>query len=131
MVWALRVAYRNPPLSREEIDRAMDFVQQRFPGAKEGAIDWPDTEPALTKILVDGHGHLYVFPYVVAGFEPDERQVDVYSADGTPLFTGLIPSKIWLWADRFVAHGDFLYDVRENDETGENEVVRFRLVEPF
>ena len=94
-------------------------------------MDWPENEPALTKILVDGHGHLYVFPYVPAGLEPEERPVDVYGKDGERLFTGLIASKIWLWADRFVAHGDFVYDVRQNGDTGENEVVRFRLVEPF
>jgi hypothetical protein len=131
MVLSLRVAYPARPVSRDEIERAMDVVRQRFPEAAEGTLDWPKNEPALTKILVDGHGHLYVFPYVPAGLEPEERPVDVYGKDGERLFTGLIASKIWLWADRFVAHGDFVYDVRQNGDTGENEVVRFRLVEPF
>ncbi len=131
MVWALRVAEPRQPLSRIEIDRTMGRVRSRFPEAKESQIDWPEYEPALSHLLVDGHGHLYVFPYFVAGLEPDEYKVDVYSAEGERLFTGLMSSKVELWNEMLATHGDALYDVRNDKMNAEWQVIRYRLVEPF
>lgn len=131
MAWALRVADVEQPVARAEIERAMDSIHTRWPDAKEAEVDWPRRQPSLRGLMVDGHGHLYVFPYVIAGMEPEEQPVDVYSAAGERLFSGWIPSHIWLWARRFDARGDFVYDIQTNEETGEDQVVRFRLVEPF
>ena len=131
MVWALRVAEPRRPLSRIEIDRAMETVHSRFPNAIESQIDWPEHQPALSHLLVDGHGHLYVFPYFVAGLEPDEYKVDVYSAEGERLFTGLMSSKVELWNQMLATHGDALYDVRNHKMNAEWQVARYRLVEPF
>jgi len=131
MAWALRVAYSRPPVSRHEIDRAMDIVHRRFPSAKEAEIDWPAAEPALGRLFVDGHGHLYVLPYVAPGLEPEERQVDVYSAEGERLFSGLMPSLGDPWRNALATQGDFIYHLRPDNETGEWQVVRYRLVAPF
>lgn len=131
MAWAMRVAYSRPPVSRREIDRAMNIVHRRFPSAKEAEIDWPAAEPALGRLFVDGHGHLYVFPYVAPGLEPEERQVDVYSAQGERLFSGLMPSLGGPWRNALAVHADFIHHLRRDTETGEWQVVRYRLVEPF
>ncbi len=131
MIWALRVAEPRRPLSRIEIDRAMETVHSRFPDATENQIDWPAHEPALSHLMVDGHGHLYVFPYFVAGLEPDEYKVDVYSPDGERLFAGWMPSMVEFWNQMFATHGDAIYDIRNHKMTAEWQVVRYRLVEPF
>ena len=130
--WALRTSYLPPAVSRMEIDRAMESIRRRFPAATESEVDWPETEPALTKTWVDGHGHLYVFPYMpgLMGLEPQERPVDVYSAGGKRLFSGVINSQVWIWAARFHLHGDHLYDIRRRPD-GDEEIVRYRLVEPL
>ena len=131
MVWALRVAAPRPPISRTEIEGAMERVRSRFPEAKESQIDWPEYEPALSHLLVDGHGHLYVFPYFAPGLEPEQYKVDVYSPEGERLFTGLMSSKVELWNQMLATHGDALYDVRNDKMTAEWQVIRYRLVEPF
>ncbi len=131
MTWALRVAEPRQPLSRVEIDRAMETVQSRFPGAIESQIDWPQYEPALSHLLVDGHGHLYVFHYFVAGHEPDEYKVDVYSPEGERIFAGWMPSKVEFWNRMFATHADAIYDVSNHKMDAEWQVVRYRLVEPF
>ena len=55
-----------------------------------------------------------------------DRPVDVFSADGEHLFSGM--TSMWRWTG---AHGDFVYQARVNDETDEYEIVRYTLVEPF
>ncbi len=131
MVWALRVASPRQPLARSEVEGAMNRVRSRFPEAKESEIDWPEYEPALGQLWVDGHGHLYVFSYLTPGTEPRDQRVDVYSANGERLFAGLITSTIWLEAGHFATHGDHVYDVRRDWTTGEEQIARYRLVEPF
>ncbi len=52
--------------------------------------------------------------------------VDVYSAEGVRLFAGLIPDVEWR-----AAQGDYVYAFRTNEATAEQELVRYRLIEPF
>ena len=132
LAWALRTAYARPPVSRIEIDRGMENIRRRFPGATESEVDWPRAEPALNNIWVDGHGHLYVFPYVTGSMslEPAQRPVDVYADTGERLFSGLLATEIWIWASRFHLHGDHVYDIRRRAD-GDDEIVAYRLVEPF
>lgn len=136
--WSLRVAWPREPVTGEHIDA----VKDRF-AASEGmlsqidlsSIKWPDHHVAVMGIDVDGHGHLYVYPFHLPlhrPLGPDEerpdvpRLVDVYSPAGELLFNGLIDLGGWI-----SARGDFVYATRANAETDETEVVRYRLVEPF
>ena len=57
---------------------------------------------------------------------PETIDVDVYGSDGVRLFTGTMPPI--RWTD---AAADFVYALRTNEETNEQEPVRYRLVEPF
>jgi len=98
---------------------------------------------ALADIKVDGHGHVYVFPYVPKGTPPgDPRPVDVYSAQGERLFVGTISGRNFTTASATyngpmyevawqAADADAVYGLAENTATGDYEVVRLRLVEPF
>ena len=99
------------------------------------SIDWPEFHPAIRGVEVDGHGHIYVYPFhldrhrpMAEGEEPPDvpRMVDVYSPDGVLLYNGLIDLGAWT-----SARGDFVYVTRTNPVTEESEVARLRLVEPF
>ena len=47
-------------------------------------------------LRVDGHDHVYVFPYVSPEWSRDVRPVDVYSATGERLFAGLMSDRSWV-----------------------------------
>ena len=125
--WALRVAWSLTPFPQDAIDSQVGTIKERFPEVTAGMFTWPEWLPALSRLVVDGHGHLYVFPYVRGSFieEHGHRPVDVYSANGDHLFSGFINT--WWQA----AEGEFVYVYEEHDATGEWSVVRYRLVEPF
>ena len=113
----------------------MARVPDALAGATPSALGFPEHFPAIAGLQVDGHGHVYVFPFHPHLDAPrpqdaerpsEERPVDVYSADGEHLFSGSIDLGAWSGA-----LGDFVYNVRRDPETDEDEVVRYRLVEPF
>lgn len=134
--WSLRVAWPREPVTRRDIDAAVArFTDGPLADVDLSAFDWPDRFGALVNIAVDGHGHLYVFPFhrplhepLPSGHERPAlpRPVDVYSAAGELLFTGTIGVGDWM-----SSRGDFVYDIRANPVTDETEVVRYRLTEPF
>jgi len=126
--WALRVAWKREPFTEEHENGVLSWLEELSPDdAVATGTDWPTQLPALSGLAVDGHGHLYVFPFEFGfGETGEEREVDVYSRDGERLFTGHMDRALWL-----DARGDFVYSLRTNEETGELEPVRYRLVEPF
>ena len=142
--WALRTTLRRPVLSDDRIDEALRHLAERsgpgdqpmIPPPRRSEIDWPEELPALVgsptahrytePIRVDGHGHVYVFPFIPDAWDKPDQPVDVYSAGGERLFSGLLPIARW-----DAARGDFVYAVGTDPETEEYQVVRYRLVEPF
>ena len=129
--WAMRVAMPRPSLFRRDIERTLENVRKRFPDALDSSIDWPAASYALSSLLLDGHGHLYVLPYIPPEFEAQEREVDVYSREGERLFAGRIVLPVGGWSGMYAASGDFMFFMSPDAETGEWEVARYRLVEPF
>jgi hypothetical protein len=131
--WALRSTWERLPVDDDDLQRAvLRGVGDTQP--RDLDVTWPQYNPALAgeagsaggrALLLDGHGHLYVFPFVR---EPVDGRfpVDVYGADGERLFAGWIA--VNGWED---ALGDFVYrfETRASDE--ESLVVRYRIVEPF
>lgn len=112
--WALRVAW--PRLPSEQV-ADLDSNRMELP---ESAM------PALSHIAVDGHGHLYVYPYHPSGGAAAGVPVDVYAPDGERLFAGLIDNVRWLRS-----RGDHVYRTEFDQRTEEQSVVRYRLSEPF
>lgn len=134
--WALRVAWPREPLTEQEIAAAIERVRKSLPDARRDEIAWPESMPALSgpsgnafgrsSLRVDGHRHLYVFPFARVAAEGDLRPVDVYSRDGELLYAGLIADRTW-----YAARENFVYAFEMNADTSEEFVVRYRLVEPF
>ncbi len=142
--WALRVRWPRQPLTDDRIQEALAHLMSRgdvpagMSGVRRSSVDWPEALPALMgfssahsharprPIRVDGHGHLLVFPFVPNDWDRPDQPVDVYAADGTHLFSGMIPMIRW-----DAARGDHVYGVRSDPESEEYTVVRYRLREPF
>jgi len=124
--WAMRVAFVPAGLSEAIIERAIESARRRRPETTRGDLIWPDRLPALSHIAVDGHGHLYVYPYFDRGEELEDRPVDVYSSTGELLFSGMIEDRRWQRA-----HGDYVYAAGSDRVSGETLVWRWLLDEPF
>lgn len=124
--WALRAAVAPRPMSAERRDAWLAPMRERFSQVVRFDVDWPEREPALAGLQVDGHGHLYVYPFVTRADATSEVPVDVYGRDGERLFAGTMVNRRWQ-----AAHGSFVYDLERDPETQEVKVVRYRLVEPF
>ena len=110
-------------------------MAESFPDVRESELNFSPEFQAISNLEVDGHGHIYVFPFyepLNAPRPPDteraeiDRPVDVFSPDGEHLFSGMISISNWTGA-----LGDFVYSSRINRETDEYEVVRHQLAEPF
>jgi len=131
--WSLRVAWARDEVTGAHIDNVIaGFADGPFAEMRESDVEWAEHFQAIANLEIDGHGHIYVFPFyepLNAPRPPDteppeiDRPVDVFSADGEHLFSGMISISDWSGA-----LGDFVYRSRLNPEA---EVVRYRLVEPF
>jgi hypothetical protein len=139
--WSLRVASSRYRFTDSDIATAMKALRRIEPAATSELVEWPEFWPALDwqplglgsaggrgfPLFVDGHGHVYVFPFVPErhlGIE--DRAVDVYSPRGELLFQGIMPNALLMrsWSD-------FAYGVSTSNSDQEETVVRWRLVEPF
>lgn len=135
-LWAMHVAWPRLSLTDAEIEAVTSrFTSASFSEAEIAKVQWPTEQPALASgglrrrnpsLAVDGHGHLYVFPYVPQGIGATDRPVDVYSLDGKRLFSGMLPDRSWV-----TARNGFVYGIEQDSETSEYVVVRYRLEEPF
>lgn len=124
--WAMRVAYVPAELNEAIIERALESARRRRPETTRSDLIWPDRLPALSHISVDGHGHVYVYPYFDRGEELEDRPVDVYSPAGELLFSGMIEDRRWQRGN-----GDFVYAAGSDRVSGETLVWRWLLDEPF
>ena len=134
--WALRVAWSRVPLND---DHKAAAVLERPEGGDvinvDDYVEWPELNPALANdsrlgghrpLGLDGRANVYVFPWVEKEETRDAWPVDVYSPEGERLFAGMISIDHWI-----AALGEFIYRFEEHPETGEQQVVRYRLVDPF
>jgi hypothetical protein len=125
--WALRVAHERVPFTDEDRTRILDLLRNNIPDLDDSGTQWPDRIGSIGDLAVDGHGHLYVYAMQpLYAPTPELVAVDVYAPDGERLFAGMAPP--FRWTD---AAGDFVYGTRRNEQTEEDEPVRYRLVEPF
>ena len=124
--WALRAARRRQAFTDEHKSTVVAPLRERFPELNASEAEWPAFLNTIAGLSVDGHGHLYTFPYFFRGMAPDESPVEVYSPEGERLFAGTINERAWS-----AASGDYVYSLRTNEQTDEAELVRYRLIEPF
>jgi hypothetical protein len=143
MRWALQVAMERPPIQQTEIDHVMELHARRFPERTAAQIAWPEAQYALADVVVDGHDHVYVFPYVPKGTPPDvARPVDVYTTAGELLYRGTMRSAMFSTVFEIyngpmlevawqASNGDSVWGIVEDPGTGNRAVARHRLMEPF
>lgn len=129
--WALRVAMPQPPLYPRDVERTMESIHESFPEATERSVAWPSASSAIDTMWVDGHGRLYVLPYFPAELEATKRNVDVYSAEGERLFAGRMVLPAGAWTQQYSAHRDHMFFLDQDRDSGEWQVVRYRVTEPF
>lgn len=128
--WALRVPaprHRFVP-TQVQRDRIATAYEYHPPDDQPGPDDihWPEYEPVIDRIDVDGDGNLYVYPWFDAVTRRGElRPVDVYSPEGERLLTALVPD--FDWQD---ARGDQVYGIKVDPFTYVATAVRYRLVLP-
>lgn len=128
ILWALSVDTPRVPFvpTSEQTRRIVDEWSVFARGdARPSDINWPEYAPAIGRLDVDDRGNLYVFPWVHPMARSEQRPVDVYSADGERIFAGFIRDVDWA-----AALGDYVYAVDGDPVTGEERVVRFRVVVP-
>jgi len=125
--WALRVAWERAPVTEEDKENRIRKLPKVPPQIDTSRTEWPETFGAISRLSLDGHGRLFVFPQISSVPRPGEYvPVDVYSPEGEHLFSGLMESFEWT-----AASGGFVYGIRENRDSGDQSVIRYRLVEPF
>lgn len=134
--WALRAAWPREPITEQAVEAEMVRVPDELANASRSELGFPEHFKAIAGLQVDGHGHLYVFPFHPPMDAPrprgadrpreEPRPVDVYAPDGEHLFSGVMDLGAWSGA-----LGDFVYNVRRDPDREEDEIVRYRLVEPF
>jgi len=132
-LWALRTNRQRQAFDEEHKNIVLEGLRSEAPGIGTMQAEWPDFLPSIGRLAVDGHGHLYVFSYVFRDpglvevhSREEEVLVEVYSREGERLFAGMMVDGGWS-----AARGDFVYSLRRNEQTEEQELVRYRLVEPF
>lgn len=78
--WSLRVAWARHELTDEHIDNVMaGFTDGPFTELRESDLEGPDRFQAIANLEVDGHGHIYVFPFYAplnAPLPPDTERPD-------------------------------------------------------
>ena len=144
MRWALQVPTHRSGIADSEKEWAVRwFRDQGYADVGKWDVDWPDRAYALADVKVDGHGRVYVFPYVPRGTIHDRLPVDVYAPDGARIMAGWLDGDLegtywtggWkpgpmLGASWQTTRGDKVYGVLEDPETGVYMVVRQRIEFP-
>ena len=104
------------------------------PNPESRPFDFPEHYPALSSpsgrlatsgqghpARVDGHGRLFVFPYVIDPQPDTPYPVDLYDSTGTFLGAYLLPRISW-----FAAHEDYVYGLELNEDD-ERILVRYHV----
>jgi len=89
----------------------------------EKATVFPDHRPYFRSFFSDDNGHLYVILFKTI-YERDDQTllVDVFSKEGIYLY-----QMNWTYIPALIKNG-FLYEVRENDDTGDVKVIRHKIL---
>jgi hypothetical protein len=131
--WGVSVPTPRVPYPQARMVDDSRRVRMFYPDVPVDAIAFPEYLPILAAptLLVDGHGHLYVF--LESGASGDNaqeeseggvRHVDVYSPLGRRVFSGSLQGPSWNYA-----RGEYVY---RRGRVDENIIVRrFQLHEPF
>lgn len=135
--WALRTDRPTPPVDPELIERTDARLREADRFYDPATAEWPEREPAIGGLAVDGSDNLWVFSFVHVprdpmtaepwGEVPEEVPVDVYSPDGEQVLAGMLQGYRRGWN---AARGEHVYMIGADPDSGEPAVLRYRLVVP-
>jgi hypothetical protein len=123
--WDLEVEWPRRHVDEQDRENAMANLPGRFADASASEVNWPKLHPAISHVAVDGSGNLHVFLVSSEPWLESRVPVDVYSPDGTRIVAGVSDDHEWT-----VARGNHVYALDEDANTGEQIIVRYRLVMP-
>ena len=85
-------------------------------------LGMPDHRPFFSKFLSDDVGRLYVVRFrPITEREVGTQDIDVFSKDGFYLYR-----LTWPFMPQ-VIKGGFLYEVRQDEDTGLTRIIRYRI----
>jgi len=95
-------------------------IETNYP---EKAIVFPDQRPYFLRFISDDSGRLYVIRFrSILKKDEQLRSVDVFSREGIYLYR-----MNWPFIPDLIKRG-FLYEVRENEDTGDIKILRHRII---
>lgn len=112
------------PISGEEkeLTREKGLFAAIGTNEPQEAIVFPGHRPFFSRFLTDDLGRLYVIRHrSILERDQSMRSVDVFSQDGFYLY-----SMKWPFIPSLIQDG-FLYEVRENEETGDVKILRHKI----
>ncbi|NIM58321.1 MAG: 6-bladed beta-propeller [Candidatus Aminicenantes bacterium] len=116
-------------ISRREKERIIEMLEESISrsGPKwpkdvlEEACDFPPTRPFFMWAIADDMKRLFLWRVKSVLDESEEREYDLFNKEGYFIYRAKIPVR------PEIINKGFLYDIKEDDETGEVFIRRFRI----
>ncbi len=106
----------------ERLQESISRSGRKWPeGVLEEALNFPSTRPFFRRIIVDDLQRLFLWRVGSVLDKSEEREFDLFNKEGYYLYLVKIPV-----LPRIIKKG-FLYDIKEDEETGEVFIRRFRI----
>lgn len=128
----LKIQKREAPqsISQGEKERIIEILEEsisrggtKWPeGVLEEACDFLPTRPFFWRAVADDRQRLFLLRVKSVLDESKENEFDVFNKEGYFIYRAKIPVR-----PRIINRG-FLYDIKEDEETGEVFIRRFRII---
>jgi hypothetical protein len=127
----LKIQKKEVPhsISQSEKERIIEILEEsisgrgiKWPkGVLEEACNFPSSRPFFRRIIVDDMQRLFLWRVKSVLDEGEEREFDVFNKKGYFIYRAKIPVR------PEIINKGFLYDKKEDEETGEVFIRRFRI----
>jgi len=127
----LKIQKKEAPhsISQREKERIIEILEEsisrsgaKWPeGVLEEACDFPPTRPFFWWAIADNVQRLFIWRVKSVLDESEEREFDVFNKEGYFIYRAKIPVR------PEIINKGFLYDIKEDEDTGEVFIRRFRI----
>ncbi len=127
----LKIQKKEAPqsISKGEKDRIIEILEEsisrggtKWPeGVLEEACNFPPTRPFFWWAIADDLQRLFIWRVKSVLDESEERKFDVFNKEGYFIYRAKIPVR------PEIINKGFLYDIKEDEDTGEVFIRRFRI----
>jgi hypothetical protein len=116
-------------ISQREKERIIEILEESISrsgatwpkGVLEEACDFPPTRPFFLWAIADNRQRLFIWRVKSVLDESEEREYDIFNKEGYFIYRAKIPVR------PEIINKGFLYDIKEDEETGEVFIRRFRI----